>query len=236
MRRFSSWLVPLLLAAAGVALIIVGQLDLDQPPGSSLPPIPDPSSRVAVASSTPTAEPTARESAAPTAEPTATPAPTPIPDDWVATQLQIESVGINVAVYKSSGGGTDDFPPHDGAYILANSSEPGRGTNSYLFAHAELYLFKPLWNIQLGAEVKVLMSDGTVLAYRVTEVHPNVSCPDDRAPVPPNLPLALRYAPPGCAEGAAWTRPTDHERLTLQTSQGYNRNWGELIVVAEPIG
>ena len=36
--------------------------------------------------------------------------------------------------------------------------------------------------------------------------------------------------------GAAWTQPTDHERLTLQTSQGYNRNWGELIVVAKPIG
>jgi hypothetical protein len=33
----------------------------------------------------------------------------------------------------------------------------------------------------------------------------------------------------------AWTQPTDHERLTLQTSQGYNRNWGELIVVAEPL-
>ena len=31
-----------------------------------------------------------------------------------------------------------------------------------------------------------------------------------------------------------WSAPTDHERLTLQTSQGYNRNWGEFIVVAEP--
>ena len=27
-----------------------------------------------------------------------------------------------------------------------------------------------------------------------------------------------------------------HERLTLQTSQGYNRNWGELVVVARPAG
>lgn len=228
-------LVPLLLAVAGVALIIVGQLDLDQPPGSSLPPIPDPSSPLAVASASPTTEPTAEASAEPTTEPTASASPTPIPDDWVATQLQIESVGINVAVYKSGGGGTDDFPPHDGAYILANSSEPGRGTNSYMFAHAELYLFKPLWNVQLGAEVKVLMSDGVVLRYQVSEVHPNVSCPDDRAAPHPNPPLALKYAPPGCAEGAAWTQPTDHERLTLQTSQGYNRNWGELIVVAKPI-
>jgi hypothetical protein len=29
--------------------------------------------------------------------------------------------------------------------------------------------------------------------------------------------------------------PTDHERLTLQTSQGWNRNWGELIIVADPL-
>lgn len=229
--------VPLLLAVAGVALIIVGQLDLDQPPGPSLPPIPDPSSPVAVASpterATATPEPSAEGTATPTPAPTLV--PTPIPADWVATQLSIESVGINVAVYQSGAAGTDDFPPHDGAYILRNSSQPGRGTNSYIFAHAELYLFKPLWNVQLGAEVKVLMSDGTVLPYRVTEVHPNVSCPDDRAPPHPDPPLALKYAPPGCAEGAAWTQPTDHERLTLQTSQGYNRNYGELIVVAEPI-
>ena len=105
-----------------------------------------------------------------------------------------------------------------------------------MFAHAELSLFKRLWNVQLGAEVKMLMSDDVVLRYVVTEVRPNVSCPDDRADPHPNPPLVLKYAPPGCAEGAAWTQPTDHERLTLQTSQGYNRNWGELIVIAEPVG
>ena len=65
-----------------------------------------------------------------------------------------------------------------------------------------------------GAEVLVLMSDGAVLTYTVTEVHPNISCPDDRAAPHPNPPLALKYAPPGCVEGAAWTQPTDHERLT----------------------
>ncbi len=38
-----------------------------------------------------------------------------------------------------------------------------------------------------------------------------------------------------CSAGVRWTLPTDHERLTLQTSQGYNRNWGELVVVADPV-
>jgi hypothetical protein len=231
MRRRSGLLLPLILALAGVALIVVGSVDLD-PPSSSLPPIPDPTSPVAVVS--PSREPTASPDATATADPTAT--PTPIPADWVAVQLQVESVGINVLVKQSASGGVDDFPPADAAYILRNSSQPGRGTNSYIFAHALLSLFKPLWNVQVGAEVKVLMSDGAVLRYVVTEVRPNVSCPDDRQAPHPNPPLALKYAGPGCEEGAAWTQPTDHERLTLQTSQGFNRNYGELIVIAEPVG
>jgi hypothetical protein len=230
MRHRSGLLLPLILALAGVALIVAGSLDLD-PPSSSLPPIPDPSSQVAVAS--PSREPTASADATATAEPT--PTPTPIPADWVAVQMQIESVGVNVLVRQSTSGGVDDFPPDDAAYILRNSSQPGRGTNSYVFAHALVSLFKPLWNVQLGDEVRVLMSDGVVLRYVVTEVRPNVSCPDDREAPHPNPPLALKYAGPGCEEGAAWTQPTDHERLTLQTSQGFNRNYGELILIAEPI-
>lgn len=223
-------IVPLLLAVVGVAFIIAGQLNLDQPAGSSLPPIPEPSHPVAVV--TPSPRPTSESSVTATAEPT--PSPTPIPDDWVAVQIEIPSVALNAVVRQSAGGITDDFPPLDAAYVLAASSQPGRGTNSYMFAHAYRQLFKPLWNVQLGAEVRVLMSDGAVLTYTVTEVHPNISCPDDRAAPHPNPPLALKYAPPGCADGAAWTQPTDHERLTLQTSQGYNRNWGELVVVAKP--
>jgi hypothetical protein len=73
-----------------------------------------------------------------------------------------------------------------------------------------------------------------VLRYVVTEIHPNVSCPDSRVGPHPNPPLALQYAPPGCP-GAAWALPTDHERLTLQTSQGFNRNYGELVVIADPV-
>lgn len=225
--------VPLLLAIAGVALIIVGQLDLDQPPTPSLPPIPDPTTPVAVASPTLTAEP----SAAPTrtAAPEPTPSPTPIPEDWVAVQLQIEAVGINVAVRQAVDPQHCEFPPSDAAYVLCEGTQPGRGTNSYIFAHALSHLFKPLWNVQLGAEVKVRMSDGQVLRYVVTEVRPNVSCPDTRAAPHPNPPLVLRYAPPGCEDAVRWTQPTDHERLTLQTSQGFNRNWGELIIIAEPV-
>ncbi len=242
-RSLSSMLLPLVLAVAGVALIIVGQLDLDSPPASSLPPIPDPTTTpVAVATSTPSAGPSGSGGASASESPESTPEPTPIPRDWVAVQLQIESVGINVPVEQSTSLATDSFPPDHAAFILRRGSQPGRGTNSYMFGHALLDLFKPLWNVQLGARVKVLMSDGTVLRYVVTEVHPNVPCPDDNPPNPELNPEALGVEPPlvlqhadDCAAGVAWTQPTDHERLTMQTSQGYNRNWGELVVVADPV-
>jgi Sortase domain len=225
--------VPILLAVAGVALIIAGQLDLAEPgPGPSLPPIPEPTSSP-VAQATPTPSGTGSASAKPSASPT--PSPTPNPK-WVAVQMQIPSVGINIRVQKAATKQDCDFPPEFGAWVLCGGSEPGRGTNSYIFAHAQVGMFLPLWNVQLGAEIRVLMSDGKVLRYRVTEMHPNVSCPDTRAPtMPPNLePLALKYAPGDCREGALWSRPSNHERLTLQTSQGPNRNWGEFIVIAEP--
>jgi hypothetical protein len=218
--------LPLLLAVVGVALIVVGQLQVDAP-GESLPPITG--SGVALASPSPS--PSAAASHGPSLEPT--PSPTPIPDDWVAGQIQVESVNLNVSVKAQSQIGCDHLLD-EGAYVVCGGSQPGRGTNSYIVGHALQHLFKRLWNVMLGAEVKVRMSDGTVLRYVVTEIHPNVSCPDTRAPKQPHPPLALQYAPPGCP-GATWITPTDRERLTLQTSQGYNRNWGELVVIAEPI-
>ncbi|MGH2428777.1 MAG: sortase domain-containing protein [Candidatus Limnocylindria bacterium] len=239
MKRLSGWLLPLALATAGVALIILGQLDLDGEPARSLPPIATPSrSEVAQASPTPEPEGSETPSAGPTADPTAEPTPTPLPSSVVATQLEVPSVGVNVAVNQSLTEGTDDFPEDDAAYILRSSAQPGRNTNSYIFAHAVSHLFKPLWNVQIGAQVLVLMSDGSVLEYRVTEVRPNVPCPDPDPPNPqlnpPDPPLALQFAT-DCGEGAAWTRRTDYERLTLQTSQGFNRNWGELVIIAEPV-
>jgi hypothetical protein len=238
-KRLSSWALPIILGVAGVAFIIAGSLDLEpQEPTPSLPPIAT-ASPVALAS--PTAEPTQAPSDAPSASasarPTALPTPTPLPDSVTAAQLEVPSVGINVIVRQSTSAETDSFPPADGAYILRAGNQPGRNTNSYIFAHALNTLFKPLWNVQIGAEVLVRMSDDSVLRYVVTEVRPNVACPDPAATTnnPPNPPLALQIHD-DCEEGAFWTLPTQYERLTLQTSQGYNRNWGELVIIAEPVG
>ena len=241
MKRLTSWAIPILLAVVGIVLIIAGTLTDDgQTAQSSLPPIARPT---ATENATPdgTAAPTAAASApvsVPPASAAASATATPLPENVVAVQLEIPSVGINVAVRQSTSAETDNFPPTDAAYILRAGSQPGRNTNAYVFAHALNSLFKPLWNVQLGAEVLVRMSDESVLRYVVTEVRPNVPCPDpaaDPAQNPPNPPLALQINE-DCAEGVFWTAATDYERLTLQTSQGYNRNWGELVVVAEPTG
>jgi hypothetical protein len=239
-KRLSSWALPIILGVAGVALIIAGGLQFGDEPSASLPPIARPT---ATPAPTDTPGPTittseAPASALPSVEPpeTAAPTPTPLPDSVTAVQMEIPSVGINVAVRQSTSAETDSFPPTDAAYILRNSNQPGRNLNSYVFAHALNTLFKPLWNVQIGAEVLVRMSDDSVLRYVVTEVRPNVPCPDpdaDPALNPPNPPLALQIHD-DCTEGGFWTLPTEYERLTLQTSQGYNRNWGELVVVAKP--
>jgi hypothetical protein len=236
-KRLSGWTLPILLALTGVVLIIVGSIDPGSEPAPSLPPISRPTPPPTPAPTTPaptlpsqTPDATATPSASPTAEPT----PTPLPDDVVAVQLDVPSVGIHVAVRQSTSEATDSFPPSDAAYILRSSSQPGRNTSSYIFAHALNTLFKPLWNVQLDAEVLVLMSDGSVLAYTVTEVRPNVACPDPNAAPMPNPPLALEVHDT-CDEARFWLQPTDHERLTLQTSQGFNRNWGELVIVADPV-
>lgn len=234
-RIFSSgWVFPIVLAVAGVALIAVGQLDLDSGrQAASLPPIPT-ASPVAAATASPQPSTSTEPSVPASAEASVEPSFSPLPSDVIAKQIEIEAIKINIAVRQSQTAETDDFPPHDAAYILSGSSQPGRGTNSYIFAHAENTLFKPLWNAQLGNKVRIWMSDGSVLEYVVTEVRPNVSCPDERADPHPNPPLALQYAPNNCEEGVAWMNSAGPERLTLQTSQGYNRNWGELVVIAEP--
>jgi hypothetical protein len=237
-KRLSSWALPIILGVAGVALIIIGTLDLDAEPTASLPPIAIPTpTQVAEATPTPTPEPSRSAAPSSSAEPTPPATPSPLPSDVLAVQLDVPAVGIRVAVRQSTSSQTDNFPPDDAAYILQSGQQPGRNTNSYIFAHAINTLFKPLWNVQVGDEVLIRMSDDSILRYVVTEVRPNVACPDpnaDPALNPPNPPLALQIHD-DCEQGGFWTIPTDYERLTLQTSQGYNRNWGELVIVAEPV-
>ena len=245
-QRLSSWALPIILGVAGVALIIIGTLDLDAEPTASLPPIATATpTQVAELTPEPTVSASPSQSASASAQPSAFPTPSPLPSNVTAVQLEVPSVGINVRVFQPTNAEQCGFPPSDGAYLLCRtdvdgnllpSRQPGRNTNSYVFAHALNDLFKPLWNVHLGAEILVLMSDDSVLHYVVTEVRPNVACPDrsaDPAMNPQDPPLALQIHTT-CDEAKFWLADTAYERLILQTSQGYNRNWGELVIVADP--
>ncbi|MBW3613219.1 MAG: sortase [Chloroflexi bacterium] len=163
----------------------------------------------------------------------AVPAPALQPHDpgWVARRLEIPALGVDVPVTMAGNAGHEDFPPFDGAYILRSSAQPGRGTNSYLFAHAMPNLFKPLWVAQVGQQVIVTMSDGQQLGYRVTAIVRDIPCPDPTVHKPAGLPPVLANATQCDLQ---WTMPTASERLTMQTSQGFNRNYGEMVVIAEP--
>ena len=150
---------------------------------------------------------------------------------WVARRLEIPALGVDVAVAVAANAAHEDFPPQGGAYILRSSAQPGRGTNSYLFAHAMPSLFKPLWWAQPGQQVIVTMSDGQQLGYRISTVARDIPCPDPYAPKPAGLPPVLANATE-C--DTSWTLPTPSEQLSMQTSQGFNRNYGEMVVIALP--
>ena len=228
MKRLLAWGLPAVLAVVGIVLLYIGTRETGGPT-VSLPPIVEPST-TEVGQASPSASGSTAESAggepSESEAPTPIPTPTPMPAGTTAVQLEIPSLGINVLVKQSMDDATDNFPPRDAAYILQGSSQPGQNNNSYIFAHAAESLFKPLWNVQLGAEVLIRMSDDSVRRYVVNEVRPNVPCPDpnaDPAMDPPDPPLALEIYD-SCDEGLFWLQHTQYERITLQTSQGFNRN------------
>ena len=236
-KRLSSWALPIILGVAGVALIIIGSLDLRaraRPRACRRSP-PHPgglASPTAIGDrAAATAVPPARQHGA-DADSDAR-----CPTTWWPSSSRSDRSASTCSSSSRPSAETDSFPPPDAAYILRSGHQPGRNTNSYIFAHALNSLFKPLWNVQIGAEVLIRMSDDSVLRYVVTEVRPNVACPDPDATTNSREDFGVtrrsrsrstttaRRAPCGPR------RPT-YERLTLQTSQGYNRNWGELVVIA----
>jgi len=231
MRRYR-WII-LFLAVAALSLMLLIFASAPEP----IAVAPTPTVQV-TASPSPT--PTPRPTPAPT--PTAVPTPTPLADSVIAEQIQIPDLNIDLPLRMAETEQDEDFPTDCCAFILRSTSQPGRHTNSFIYAHAEEHLFKPLWRAELGQEVIVTMTEGVVLNYVITEIHPDVPCYDPDPPNPELNPEALgvEVAPAirnatDCSAGVAFVMPTETERLTLQTSQGYNRNWGELLIIAEPV-
>lgn len=142
---------------------------------------------------------------------TGTPDPrSPIPDGY---RIQIPRLAIDLPI--AEGDIVRDIDqqrtPENYAFHLTGTSVPGRGSNSYFYAHARTGMFLTLWKARPGDLVFISTPDGKALKYIVSEVHPAV--------VPTDV---------------SWAQPTRSERLTLQTSTGPKPGDPRFVVVALP--
>jgi LPXTG-site transpeptidase (sortase) family protein len=140
-------------------------------------------------------------------------APTPLPPIPPGYRIQIPRLEIDLPILE--GDVERDTvqlqTPENFAFHLPGTAIPGKGLNSYLYAHARRGMFLALWNARVGDEVWISTPDGRAMRYLVTEVHPQVR-PDD----------------------VQWATPTPPDRLTLQTSTGPNPGDPRFVVIAQP--
>jgi LPXTG-site transpeptidase (sortase) family protein len=128
--------------------------------------------------------------------------------DQPAVGVRIPRLGIDSPILEGDG---VDVPGHAVAHH-PGTAWPGEGSNSYLYGHARDGLFGELWRARTGDLVEVLLADGTLARYRVTQVRPLVAWDD----------LGV-------------LQPTAGERLTLQTCLWYDLTSPRLVVIAEPV-
>jgi LPXTG-site transpeptidase (sortase) family protein len=124
-----------------------------------------------------------------------------------ANRIRIARLGIDLAIIEGDG---IDAPIGKAAHY-PSSAWPGGGSNIYIYGHARVGMFLPLWQIQIGDTVELDLVDGTARTYVVTEILPKV--PFD----------AVKYL-----------QPTPTEQLTLQTSTSYYATAPRFVVITVP--
>jgi len=103
--------------------------------------------------------------------------------------------------------------PEGVALLFPGTSVPGTGGNSYIYAHARVGMFLPLWGARIDDVVVLLGADRSVLrTYKIGLVVPRVD-PED----------------------GHWLEVGGRERLTLQTSTGPRPADPRFIAVAYPV-
>ena len=197
----SGMLVPLLLAVAGLSLIIVSQLDLDRPtavqPAAHPGPTPTPIAQAERSITVRQPQPDAAAHPALDRQGGADP-DRHVPDD------------INIPLHKSDSRATDSSHPRMPPSSCSGSSEPGRGTNTYIFAHAAgRALPPPLERAagRIGQDHDVGRRRPGLPRHRDPSQRrlPGRSSAEPQLnPGPGDLPLALQIAK-DCAEGGLWT-------------------------------
>jgi sortase (surface protein transpeptidase) len=103
--------------------------------------------------------------------------------------------------------------PEGVALLFPGTSVPGTGGNSYIYAHARVGMFLPLWGARIDDVVVVSGPDRSVIrTYKIALVVPRVDPAD-----------------------AHWLEAGGRERLTLQTSTGPRPADPRFIAVAYPV-
>jgi sortase A len=139
---------------------------------------------------------------------TTPPSPSPALEAGIrANRIRIGRLGIDLAIIEGDG---IDAPIGKAAHY-PSSAWPGGGSNIYIYGHARVGMFLPLWQIRVGDTVELDLVDGTARTYVVTEILPKV--PFD----------AVKYL-----------QPTPTEQLTLQTSTSYYATAPRFVVITVP--
>jgi hypothetical protein len=153
------------------------------------------------------------------------PSPTPTPDpDRVATRIVIASLDIDLPIIKQP---DPDYPACNVAMEFEHPKlgQPGDGRSVYLYAHAQVGMFYPLYervtlgrhggaDSLIGLRVDVYTSDDEVHHYDITRIRPRVKADGHF------LDSALSVK---------------REFLWLQTSTGPGASFPKLQVIAEPV-
>jgi len=124
-----------------------------------------------------------------------------------ATTVAIPRLGISLPIVNGTANGVIS---RRYAYHYPGTSWPGGGSNTYLYAHAQVGAFVNLKYARIGDLVTLRLSTGRYVKYKVSAKY-NVAWNDDR-----------------------WLLPTSSERITLQTCLGPYTTSRRLIVVAVP--
>jgi LPXTG-site transpeptidase (sortase) family protein len=125
----------------------------------------------------------------------------------LATTVSIPRLGISLPIRN---GVLNAVISKRYAYHYPGTSWPGGGSNTYLYAHAQVGAFVNLKYARVGDLVTVRLSTGRYLKYKVTAKY-SIAWNDDR-----------------------WLLPTSSERITLQTCLGPSVTSRRLVVIAVP--
>ncbi len=124
-----------------------------------------------------------------------------------ANRIKIARLGIDLAVVEGDGVDT----PIGKVAHYPGSAWPGGGSNIYIYGHARVGMFLPLWQIHIGDTVEMDLVDGTSRTYVVTKILPKVPY-----------------------DAVSYLAPTPTEQLTLQTCTSYYPTAPRFVVIAVP--